>query len=369
MNERVMQFRIGMFVIVAGLVLTMLIVWFGESPQIFRDHVYVVVHYTEAPGVAEGIPVRKSGIRVGEVTSIVFDDRPNQPDGVLVTMSLDRKYKIKAGSVPQISRSLIGDVAIDLLPGSGPGLIPTARNPASAPVIEGAVAPDPSTALAAATLAFEKAGTTLASIDLAANGIARMTKNAENVDDFITTWTATGKQVSSAATGIDRFIAANEKDFQPAVANMRQVSQKLNDTLDGPTQIALKDGINRFSSGFARFDENMASATPLFRDLGAATNAFVTTDFGQTIRRMNRIAADVGLLTQALNNGRGGLNPDGSFQKMILRSDLHDNMNRMALTATEAFAGIKPILASFRSFADKVARDPSVMTRGALQRN
>ena len=32
MNERVMQFRIGMFVIVAGLVLTMLIVWFGESP-------------------------------------------------------------------------------------------------------------------------------------------------------------------------------------------------------------------------------------------------------------------------------------------------------------------------------------------------
>ena len=38
MNERVMQFRIGMFVIVAGLVLTMLVVWFGESPQLFRDH-------------------------------------------------------------------------------------------------------------------------------------------------------------------------------------------------------------------------------------------------------------------------------------------------------------------------------------------
>ena len=65
MNERVMQFRIGMFVIVAGLVLTMLLVWFGESPTLFRGHRYVVVHYDEAPGVAEGIPVRKSGIRVG----------------------------------------------------------------------------------------------------------------------------------------------------------------------------------------------------------------------------------------------------------------------------------------------------------------
>ena len=130
MNERVMQFRIGMFVIVAGLVLTMLIVWFGESPQLFRDHVYVVVHYIEAPGVAEGIPVRKSGIRVGEVMSIVFDDRPNQPDGVLVTLSLDRKFRIKEGSVPQLSRSLIGDVTIDLLPGTGPGLIATSNQEA-----------------------------------------------------------------------------------------------------------------------------------------------------------------------------------------------------------------------------------------------
>src|SRR6185437_11040886 len=110
MNERVMQFRIGMFVIVAGLVLTMMIVWFGESPSLLRDNVYVVVHYQESPGVSEGIPVRKSGIRVGEVMAITFDDRPNQPDGVLVTLSLDRKFKIKAGSVPQLSRSLIGDV-------------------------------------------------------------------------------------------------------------------------------------------------------------------------------------------------------------------------------------------------------------------
>ena len=67
MNERVMQFRIGMFVIVAGLVLTMMIVWFGESPSLFRDHVFVKVHYPDAPGVSEGIPVRKSGIRIGEV--------------------------------------------------------------------------------------------------------------------------------------------------------------------------------------------------------------------------------------------------------------------------------------------------------------
>ena len=127
MNERVMQFRIGMFVIVAGLVLTMMLVWFGESPLILRDNVYVVVHYREAPGVAEGTPVRKSGIRIGEVSAIAFDERTNQPDGVLVTLSLDCKYRLKAGSVPRLSRSLIGDVTIDMLPGTGPGPVRALR--------------------------------------------------------------------------------------------------------------------------------------------------------------------------------------------------------------------------------------------------
>ena len=72
MNERVMQFRIGMFVIVAGLVLAMMLVWFGEAPSLFRDHVFVKVRYQDAPGVSEGIPVRKSGIRIGEVAEIAL---------------------------------------------------------------------------------------------------------------------------------------------------------------------------------------------------------------------------------------------------------------------------------------------------------
>ena len=55
MNERVMQFRIGMFVIVAGLVLTMLIVWFGESPSLFRDSARTSPSTTsEAPAVERG---------------------------------------------------------------------------------------------------------------------------------------------------------------------------------------------------------------------------------------------------------------------------------------------------------------------------
>src|SRR5215469_14794935 len=194
MNERVMQFRIGMFVIVAGLVLTMMIIWFGESPSLLRDHVYIKARFTEAPGVAEGTPVRKSGIRIGQVSAIQFDERPDQPEGVIVTLSLEAKYRIRAGATPKVSRSLIGDVAIDMEPG-------------------------PAKALAAATQAFEKAGNTLTTIDEAFTGLNKLTKNADQVGPFLTTWSETGKKVSAAADKLNSFIAANETEFGPAIAN------------------------------------------------------------------------------------------------------------------------------------------------------
>jgi phospholipid/cholesterol/gamma-HCH transport system substrate-binding protein len=368
MNERVMQFRIGMFVIVAGLVLTMMVVWFGESPSLFRDHVYVTVQYREAPGVSEGIPVRKSGIRVGEVASISFDERPGQPDGVLVTLSIDRKFKIKAGSVPRLSKTLMGDVSIDFLPGEGPGLLPMSPSPNGAPVIAGDVAPDPSRALAAATAAFEKAGNTLLTIDKAAAGLAKISESADDLELFLTTWRESGKKVSLAADSIDRFIKANEGDFQPTVTNLRRVSEKLNATLDPRTQAAFKAGIDRFATASARLDTGLANVTPLLKDLGAPVNSNPSTDFGQTVRRLNLISSDLSLLTRQLSDGKGNLNPNGSLQKLIMKSELHDNLNHAVTTASETFGGLKAVVALLRVFAEKIARDPAAIGRGALSR-
>src|SRR5271156_1943335 len=220
MNERLMQFRIGMFVIVAGLVLTMMIVWFGESPAILRDQVYLRVHYAEAPGVIEGVPVRKSGIRIGEVFSTVFDDLQGQ-DGVIVTLALERRYKLHEGSVPRLNRSLIGDVTVDMMPGTGPGTLGTANTPALADVIEGEVAPDPSKALAAATKAFESAGDTLKAINEAASGLSKISKSAAKLDTFLSSVADAGKNVSLVAQRIERVIGDNEGDLKPTMANLR----------------------------------------------------------------------------------------------------------------------------------------------------
>jgi phospholipid/cholesterol/gamma-HCH transport system substrate-binding protein len=364
MNERVMQFRIGMFVIVAGLVLTMMIVWFGESPSLLRDQVYVKVRYIEAPGVREGVGVRKSGIRIGEVFAIAFDDHS---DGVIVTLALERKYKIHKGSIPKITRSLIGDLSIDMQPGTEPGFLETSSSPNRAPIVDGEVAPDPSKALAAATKAFESAGDTLKAIDEAAAGLTRISKSAEKLDDFLSSVADAGKNVSKAAQGIERVIKTNEADIQPAIADLRQVAKKLNDTLDPKTQDALKTGLERFSSAAARIDSGIAELDPVLKDLGAPVNHVPATDIGQAVRRINMVAADLELLSSKLRDGRGGLNTDGSLQKLLTQAELHDNLNRMAVSANQALVQLKTVLAALRGFADKVSQDPSAIGRGAFQ--
>jgi len=370
MNERVMQFRIGMFVIVAGLVLTMLIVWFGESPSLFRDHAFVKVRYQDAPGVAEGITVRKSGIRIGEVLSIELEDRVDQPDGVIVILALDRKKaKLRKDSVARISRSLIGDVGIDMLPGTSLEPLEFGNTPATAPEIRGDVTPDPSKALAAATAAFEKVGGTLAAIEAAANGLSTIAKKADKIDDFIATFDDTGKNISRAAKGIDRVIADNEANLKPAIANLKQVSDKLAVTFDDDTINRFKQTMGKLATVSAKLDAGLAEIQPVLADIGSpAGKASPTTNLGQSLYWLNRITANVNLLTNGLSDGKGRLNPNGSLQKLVVSAELHDNLNKAVVTANEVIVLVRPAVKAIGVFAEKLARDPGVIGRGVLQR-
>ena len=368
MNERVMQFRIGMFVIVAGLVLTMLIVWFGESPTLFRSQKYLIVHYQEAPGVSEGIPVRKSGIRIGEVTAIKLDNRPGQADGVLVTLALDTKYPLKEGSTPRITRALIGDVTIDMMPGVNKNQLRLGSSPASAPVVEGSVTPDPADALEAATEAIQSVKGTLVSIDEAAKGISGLTKKAENLDEFLTSFRDMGRKVGALADNLEKMTNASDSDFPAAIAGFRQITDKLNTTLDKQTLNDFRASSRQLASGSAKLDKLLTEIEPLAKDLGQEPNKRASTTLGQSITRFNRITYDLGLLTAQIGDGQGGLNPNGSIQKLLMSSELYDNLNRAAISAKDAMGGAKTVLGNFNRFAEKVANDPGAISRGVLAR-
>lgn len=371
MDERAMQFRIGMFVIVAGLVLTMLLVWFGESPSLFRNYRYVVVHFDQAPGVSEGIPVRKSGIRIGEVVSIIFDPRPGQSDGVLVTLALENKYELRNGSVPRITRGLIGDVWLDMLPGDSSEPLETAPSPLAAMdqgIIEGAVAPDPANALAAATEAFHNVKGTLEAIEKAALGLASVTQKGETLDEFLISFRDMGLKIGSLADRLDQVVSANEGDFQPAVASLREAAERINETLDPETQANLQQTAQRLASGSARLDRLLADVGPLASDLGGKPSHVAQTTFGQAVMRINRISYDLNLLTSQLSDGRGGLNRDGSLQKFLTQPELYNNLSNLSTGAGRVVTLAERTLANLNRFAERIANDPGAIGRGALQR-
>ena len=75
MNERVMQFRVGVVVLATAIIAGILIVLFGDLPSLVQATYPLRMSFSDARGVADGTPVRKNGILVGRVSKVALDER------------------------------------------------------------------------------------------------------------------------------------------------------------------------------------------------------------------------------------------------------------------------------------------------------
>jgi ABC-type transporter Mla subunit MlaD len=114
MNERTMRIRIGAFVLASLLLLAALITLFGSVPTLFkRQHGYTVTFH-DAPGISPGTPVRRSGVRIGQVSGIELNDETGE---VRVRLLIDTHYTLRQNDQPTLVVGLIGhDASIDLIP-------------------------------------------------------------------------------------------------------------------------------------------------------------------------------------------------------------------------------------------------------------
>jgi phospholipid/cholesterol/gamma-HCH transport system substrate-binding protein len=117
MNEQALRFRIGVFVLASLLLLAVLITLFGSFPRLFvRSHEYKV-RFADAPGVEPGTPVRRSGVRVGEVKQINLDDESGD---VHILIVIENQYTIRRNEQPTLVHGLLGgDTSIDFIPMRG----------------------------------------------------------------------------------------------------------------------------------------------------------------------------------------------------------------------------------------------------------
>lgn len=114
MAERGLRLKLGVFLAGTLFILAALVVFFGRAPDLFSNRASYTVLFPEAPGIGPGTPIRKSGVRIGEVSSIELDPETGQ---VRVQIRVDRKYLPRKNEEATITKGLLsGDAAIDFLP-------------------------------------------------------------------------------------------------------------------------------------------------------------------------------------------------------------------------------------------------------------
>jgi phospholipid/cholesterol/gamma-HCH transport system substrate-binding protein len=114
MREQAVRFRLGIFVLSTLILLAVLIVLFGGRPTWFQPTDTYIITFDNAPGVVPGTPVRRSGVKIGEVESVTLDNDTGQ---VNVGVRIDQRYNLRKGDEAVLQQNLLGgDAAIDFVP-------------------------------------------------------------------------------------------------------------------------------------------------------------------------------------------------------------------------------------------------------------
>ncbi len=117
MTERGQRIRLGLFVLAALMALGTLVLLFGKRPSLFTSKNEFYVRFNNAPNLQPGTPVRRSGIRIGEVESVDLD-----PAGqVNVVLNVDKRYPPRHNEEVVINSALLsGDATIDFVTSTDP---------------------------------------------------------------------------------------------------------------------------------------------------------------------------------------------------------------------------------------------------------
>src|SRR5262249_28732774 len=78
--------------------------FFGGAPTVFTPRHNYTILFKNAPGVSVGTPVRRSGIRIGEVTSVDLD---NETGEVRVEIAVNKKYTLWTSDQAVVNQDLL----------------------------------------------------------------------------------------------------------------------------------------------------------------------------------------------------------------------------------------------------------------------
>lgn len=373
MEDRWLQLRVGLFVVLAAIVLGLLIFLNSEG---WKSQYALAVKARTAPGVTQNTPIRRNGVLIGRVGEVTTDD-----DDVAIILRINSDARVYENEICSIGTdSFLGDAVIEIIPvgaaqrgaplepNSAMKIVSVKRNPME--IVD--VALNLENDIADTLMAIRMAGF---SIQDAGDGVRGLTNRVQDA------------------------LGANDGEFRQLLTNFRETSDKAKLALDNFNRIF--EGINdivgdeelkaRIRETVSKFPEIFDELRVTIRDTRETINSFreisgsaktnlenfeafsaslgkngpeILEQVNASVGKIDEVIAGVKAFTQSL----GGLkNGNGTLGKLLNDPELYNTVNAAAGNIREMTEQLQPLVADLRMFADSIARDPRQLgVRGAM---
>jgi phospholipid/cholesterol/gamma-HCH transport system substrate-binding protein len=424
MNDQAARFRLGVFVLGALILLAVLIMLFGGWSRFFHAYSRYTITFTNAAGVAPGTPVRRSGVRIGEVESVELDDATGL---VRVGVKVEAEHPVRKNDQPTIVHGLLGgDTSIDFVPRAANGKAPDTSPVPPGTTLQGRpeggnlaqqgadLLPATRETLQEAQKSFEKLNKSLPLVDdvlreyralgqalrdvvpefrRTNDEIRELTKSTretlpelrrtndevqltarnwgkvgERVDVFLQTneqkLTRAVDQLNDALRRVNAtFSDENQKNLSETLKNAREGSQRL-DSITKNTDELIKEGrktMTQLNSAATRADEVLNNLQQATRPIAERTGPIMR-NLDESSQKLNQLLGDFSDFLRGF--GRG----DGTLQRLLTDPSLYNQLNDVACMITRSLPRVDRILGDLEIFADKLARHPEALGLGGVVR-
>lgn len=354
MDERQQEFRVGLLAIAAIGAIVVMVFRFGDIGNQLKAGTSIEILLPAADGIHPETPIRMSGIQIGHVKSLelVAEGR-----GVLLTALIEPEYTFRNDSIAQVSTSLLGDGALNIVPGQAGEAIKAGDRligrPAANPMEVMARMED---RLAATLGSFENTGNEWSRL---ANNLNRMMESSG--PDGVNT-------MQRAAVALEQFtrtMKTTETTLAAAgsLLNDPAYQKSLSDTLT-----ALPALLNQTRQTVNTVDRVMQQVGATAQNLNTAT-APLAAQSPQIVARLNQSLGNIESITKDLSAVSTLMNQnDGTVRRLLTDGSLYRNLNSTSASLSVLLQNLKPVVADLQVFSDKVARHPELLgVRGVMR--
>ncbi len=405
MNERSLRLRVGLFVLAGIVLLGVLSLVFSGLATYLKHYEQVTVLFTDAPGVGPGTPVRRSGIRIGQVKNLDLDNDTGQ---VRVVLLIEPEHRPRRSDEATLVRGVLGsDPTIDFVSRPvAPGEAVDRRPIEPGEQLAGVQGPDVRNLLNQTTELVPSTQETLNEIrktlarfekmiPLSEETLREYRDLARDVRKMLPDLQRTNDEIQVAARNwgrlgerLDVLVQTNQDLAVKTLENANEVIKRLSNVVNDENQRNLAATLKNVRSGtdnlesiskntdallkqsqqsLERLNGSISRADDVLGNLQQATkpmadrSATILKNLDEITDKLNRMLTETSNLLWGVNQG------DGTIRRLLTDPSLYNNLNDAACMLVRIFPRIDRILRDVEVFADKIARHPeSLGVRGAV---